>query len=217
MKTNYLLFSLFFFVIIACQNSDPTSKVIQEEVKKEKSDSFIQFLKDTTTKTGFEINYITKENSTDLSILIKKDSLFKEFVFSELLDMQIKNCPVLIAESDEYLYFRHSFSYGKNLWVVKKTILQETNYDDIVGKDFERNLILYLPNNNPKEKFRCSLVNLSTNETQEIIFDGFCKAAQTNYCIKETIFEKDSLIIKARLWKNEKDENESEFIKKIKL
>ncbi|AFM06301.1 hypothetical protein Fleli_3999 [Bernardetia litoralis DSM 6794] len=215
MKTNYSFFLLFIFLLISCQNSD--SKIIEEEIKEEKSNSFIQFLKDTTTKTGFEINYKIKENSKGLVIQIKKDTLLREIVFSDLLDKHIRNCPVFIEESTEYLYFRYYFNYGKSLWVLKKSTLEEINYGDIVGEDFERNLILYLLNNNPEEKFRCNLVNLTTNKTQEIIFDGFCKAAETNSCIKEVIFEKDSLTIKGSFWKDEKNENEFEFVQKIKL
>lgn len=91
MKTSYSFLFLFIFLLISCQNSIP-----QEEIKEEKLDSFIQLLKDTTTKSGFEVRYEAKENSSNLIVQIKKDTLFKEFVLLEVLDMKIKNCPILV-------------------------------------------------------------------------------------------------------------------------
>lgn len=217
MRTNYVFIIFILLLFISCQNSD--LKNIQQkkqELPQEKSDSFLEFLKDTTTKAGFEISYKSKENSTDLIIQIKKDSLFKEFVFTEMLEMKLKNCPVFILESKEYLYFEY-YSGGSNLWIIQKSTLQKIDIYKVVAKDFERNLVFYITDNQATTKFKCHLVNLSTNKTQEIIFDGICRAAETNYCIKEAIFEKENLIITALLWKNEQTENEKEVMRKIKL
>ena len=166
--------------------------------------SEIKHLRDTITKEGWRIEYLTKDDSTkyhDLYIRWTKGERVGLLNLEHVLLLRSSFIPEYIDENNQFIFLKSSVKGGDNITVLTKTA-SPTSYEYPYTLDFSinHNLVAYIPESSYSlESFDITIVNLTSHKEKEVRFKNKCGLSPEGGCIEKIIFEKNRVTMNANL------------------
>lgn len=206
----YLLYLMFF---ISCKNAEPeraqvasvnnnlnSETLVPVDLQDSLYGDFRSDMKEFTTKDGWEVNYLVKNDSTryrDIYIQWKKDCNIRMFSYPYVLLMRSYFLPVFEKETDTHLYFKHGCATGCTAVTAlpKSSKLEAESFSFVRDYNIDFGMIVYIPERSYSlETLEIDAFDLNRNCYETVKFKKSCNVLSTPYgCIQKVIFAKNSI------------------------